>query len=68
MTVYVVEATDYYGYPISRTGILGVYSTMDRARQALINDGAVCDEFGNFTYPCDGEPSTVTISKYMVDA
>ncbi len=67
MTVYVVEVTDYYGYPVSRTSILGVYSTVDLARQALINDGAVCDEFGNFTYPYDCEQSTATITEYTVD-
>lgn len=67
MKLYVIEVTDYYGYPIERTGIFGIYSSKELAEQALIKDGAVCED-GYWTYPSTKhKPSTAYISEFVLD-
>lgn len=69
MKVFVVEVTDYYGYPISRTYILGIYSTLQLAEQALIESGAVNDDGHGWVYHDDSrlDESTAVIGEYPID-
>lgn len=71
-TVFLVQVTDYYGYPISRTGITGVYSSVESARESIKKYGAVFTD-GRWIIPDPqaeyGEvPSQITIMAFNVDS
>lgn len=66
MKVFVVEHTELYGGEY-RTGIRGVYSSLEIAKQALIDDGAVLiDGYRIWQYP-EYDNATARIFEYQVD-
>ena len=70
--VFLVQVTDYYGYPISRSGITGVYSSVESARESAKKHGAVFTD-GRWIIPDPqaeyGEvPSEITIMAFNVDS
>lgn len=64
MKVFIVEYNEFYGGEY-RTGIHGVYSSLETAKQALIDDGAALID-GIWQYP-EHDDTTARILEYPVD-